>query len=372
MTGMISEKVRWANAAGRKLRIAGAGTWLQAGRPVASDETLSLAEQRGIVEYVAGDLTLTARAGTPLTDIASATGAEGQWLPLDPWGGDSGTIGATIASATAGPWAHALGSPRDVVIGVEFVTGTGDTVRAGGRVVKNVAGFDLTRLVTGAWGSLGVITEVTVRLRGKPDVNRTLAILMPPTRTGLNELAVRLKALPFVPLGSEMLNDQFAAHLKLGSQPVLLVRLAGNEKSVAAQMDTMRSLGDYAEVSNEVWDGLRKTENGSTASWRWSQLPTQFGDTWTQADTAARALESFHMHGNPARGVVRVVASAPEANASQVVRSATAFKGTVAVEKLPVVVWPLVSPSAPDALSRAIRDKFDPSRILNRGIMGAD
>ena len=93
---------------------------------------------------------------------------------------------------------------------------------------------------------------------------------------------------------------------------------------------------------------------------------------WTAADGAARALATFFIHGNPARGVVRVVALAPDAHASQVVRSATAFKGTVAVERLEADVWPLVSPETADPLSRAIRDKFDPSRILNCGIMGAE
>jgi len=369
---MIAEKIHWALVAGRRLKIQGAGSWSNAGRPVASDETLSLADHRGIVEYVAGDLTLTARSGTRLSDIASATGAEGQWLPLDPWGGDDGSIGATISTATAGPYAHAIGLPRDIVIGVEFVSGAGDTIRAGGRVVKNVAGFDLTRLVTGSWGSLGVITEVTVRLRGRPELSRTLAILVPPTRVGLNDLAVRLRSLPFLPLGSEMLNDQLASHLKLGAQPVLLVRLAGNERSVNAQVDAMRDLGDWADVSNELWDALRTADHASTGSWRWSQLPSQFGDTWTAADGAARALETFFLHGNPARGVVRVVAHPSEADASRVVRAATAFKGTVAVERLAADAWPLVSPITPDPLSRAIRDKFDPSRILNSGIMGAE
>jgi len=369
---MIAEKIHWAQVAGRRLRIEGAGSWKGAGRPVAADETLSLADHRGIVEYVAGDLTLTARAGTTLSDIASATCREGQWLPLDPWGGDAGTIGATISTATAGPYAHAMGLPRDVVIGVEFVTGSGDTIRAGGRVVKNVAGFDLTRLVTGSWGSLGVITEVTVRLRGSPEMSRTLATLIPPTRVGLNELAARLKSLPFTPLASEMLNDQLANHLRLGPHAVLLVRLAGNEKSVNAQADAVREWGDCADVSDAVWGALRTADGASTGSWRWSQLASQFGDAWTAADGASRALDTFFLHGNPARGVVRVVALAPEAHVSLVVRAATAFRGTVAVERLPADVWPLVSPTTADPLSRALRDKFNPSRILNPGIMGAD
>ena len=99
----------------------------------------------------------------------SVTSAEGQWLALDPFGARTGTLGATIATGSSGPLAHAFGTPRDNVLGLEVVTGTGDIVRAGGRVVKNVAGFDLTRLFTGAWGTLAVITEATVRLRARPE-----------------------------------------------------------------------------------------------------------------------------------------------------------------------------------------------------------
>lgn len=369
---MIAEKVRWAKAAGRTLRIRGAGAWINAGHPVRAHETLSLADLRGIVEYVPGDLTMTARAGSTIGELAAAARAEGQWLPFEPWGGDDGTLGATVSTATSGPFAHAMGSPRDLVLGVEFVTGEGDTVRGGGRVVKNVAGFDITRLVVGSWGTLGIVTEVSVRLRALPEQTRTIAVVVPVTRTGLNDLALRLRSLPFTPLACEMLNDQLASHLKLGSQSVLLTKIGGNERSVAAQFDAVTALGDYAEVRDTIWDALRSAEQSATSAWRWSQLPSQFGDVWTAADTSARVLETFFVHGNPARGVVRVVCHAQQAQSGQLVRAATDFKGTVVVEHLPTDAWPLVSPTAVEPLARALRDKFDPSRILNPGIMGAE
>ena len=145
------------------LRIAGAANWLDAGRPVVSTNRLSLAEHSGVIDYVPGDLTITAAAGTSLRDIQRITGEHGQWFPLDPHGRDEGTIGATIATGSYGPLAHSFGRARDLVLGVEFVTGDGRVVRGGGRVVKNVAGFDLVRLVTGLWGTIGVITEATLR-----------------------------------------------------------------------------------------------------------------------------------------------------------------------------------------------------------------
>ncbi|MGH7647163.1 MAG: FAD-binding oxidoreductase, partial [Gemmatimonadaceae bacterium] len=165
----VATLVKDAAANRAPLRIVGRGHWLDAGRPVHTATPLALDALSGIIAYIPGDLTLTARAGTTLAEIASATAEHGQWLALDPFGPDDGTIGATVATASAGPLAHSLGTPRDAVLGLEVVTGDGTIIRTGGRVVKNVAGFDLTRLFTGSWGTLGVITEVTVRLRAKPE-----------------------------------------------------------------------------------------------------------------------------------------------------------------------------------------------------------
>ena len=135
--------------AGTPLRISGKSTWIDAGRPVNADRIASLAAHSGVVEYTPGDLTITVKSGTTLGDIERITAEKGQWLPLDPFGSRDGSIGATIATGSFGPLAHAFGRARDLVLGVEFVTGQGKVVRGGGKVVKNVAGFDLVRLITG-------------------------------------------------------------------------------------------------------------------------------------------------------------------------------------------------------------------------------
>lgn len=163
----MSEVVRAAAAAGDGLRLIGAGSWLDAGHPVTASIQLCLSADTGIVEYTPGDLTITVRAGTTLGQIQAVLEANHQWLPLDPLGGWDGTIGATIATCSFGPAAAIFGTPRDQVLGLTVVTGLGDVIRPGGRVVKNVAGFDLTRLMIGAWGTLGVITEATLRVRSR-------------------------------------------------------------------------------------------------------------------------------------------------------------------------------------------------------------
>lgn len=149
------------------LRILGRGTWLDAGSPVRADTRLSLEFDSGVVAYSPNDLTLVVRAGTSLKEIAEVLDQHNQWLPLDPFnsldGGD-GTIGATVATCSYGPLAALYGTPRDLVLGMTVVTGNGHIISPGGRVVKNVAGFDLTRLMIGSWGTLGVITQVALRV----------------------------------------------------------------------------------------------------------------------------------------------------------------------------------------------------------------
>lgn len=372
-TTEIVALTREARVKREPLRIRGAGTWLTGGQPVGANGSLSLADDQGIVDYVPGDLTLTARAGTRLSEIAAATHAHGQWLPLDPWGGDDGTLGATLATATAGPHAHATGLPRDVVLGVEFVTGTGQVVRAGGRVVKNVAGFDLTRLVVGSWGTLGVITEATVRLRALPEEARTIAVAVDSERSALNALARRLRALPFVPMAAELLSGRLASQLGLGGVCMLVVQVAGNARSVRAQLALLRDFGDARDVNADIWSRIRTVESASSAAWRWSRIASEFGNVWAAAEAAVAGIETALVHGSPMRGVARVVVPfADTIDVGRLARAASAFDGTIAIENLPRPAWRLVQhrPAA-DPLSRAIRAKFDPDAILNPGILGA-
>jgi len=345
----IRDAVREAGATGRGLRVSGAGTWLDAGRPVAAHAPISTCTLRGIVEYEPGDLTLTARAGTTLAEIAETTAAERQWLALDPAGSPSGTIGATVATASAGPLSHAFGLPRDVVLGVEVVTGDGQLVRGGGRVVKNVAGFDLARLFVGSWGTLGVITEVTVRLRALPDVDETVTL---PAAA----LAAVGRA-PVLPIALELITGPLAARLGLGADPLLLVRLAGNAESVATQR---RALGDDVRaVPGDVWSALRAAEPAGAPVWRASTRPTLFDSLWGVLPPDAVA------HATPRRGVVRCLGVDPS------VMLALRDHATIIGERLPADAWrALGAGPAADPLSVGIRKRFDPVSLLNPGILG--
>jgi glycolate oxidase FAD binding subunit len=229
------------------VRIAGRGTWAGRSSAVASSATmLDVSDLSGILEYVPSDLTLTARAGTTIAEIEAATAAHGQWCPLLPWGGDSGTLGATFATATCGPCSATLGAPRDHAIGLEFVDGTGAVVRAGGRVVKNVAGFDLTRLLVGSWGTLGVITEVSVRLRARPAVDETWSVSIAGDDGRARLAEFRRGAL--APLAAEEFDGR------------TLVRLGGNAALVAAARGAVKTLGAAEQVDTSVWTALRESD----------------------------------------------------------------------------------------------------------------
>lgn len=208
----------------------------------------------GVVSYVPNDLTLTVRAGTTLAELNAITGANNQWCPLLSWGDDAGTVGATFATATGGPCADSLGRPRDIALGIEFVDGTGTVIRAGGQVVKNVAGFDLTRLLVGSFGSLGVITEVSVRLRAKPAVDVTWCVTVEGSDAAARLEGIRRRTI--TPFACEVLSTGAATTLGLPAHSAL-VRFGGNAALVAEARAQMNRVGRVRDVDVAVWTRYR-------------------------------------------------------------------------------------------------------------------
>ena len=369
-TKAVSARIRDAVQRREPVRIVGGGTWLDANRPVSASTRLTTETLSGVSEYVSGDLTITVGAGTTIAEIARVTGAAGQWLTLDPYGTDDGTIGATIATASVGPLSHHFGLARDVVLGLEFVTGDGRVVRGGGRVVKNVAGFDLARLLTGSWGTLGVITEITLRLRARPEMERTVAIPFHGTSDDVQAIRRRLHELPATPFCAELTNATLAKTLGLGDRPVLLLRVGGNEPAVRAQVEALSAFGDLAEWPASVWSALRVAEPAGASVVRLSQLPSRVGETWHIARQLADAWPGTLVHGTVGRGVVRCILPRGDESAMRKALSLP-FHGTRIAERLPERLWPVIAPnSASDRLSHGIRHAFDPHGVLNPGILG--
>src|SRR6266536_2835589 len=200
----ICDAIGAAHSIKRHLRIAGAATWLDSGRPVHAENTLSIAALSGVVDYVPGDLTITVRGGTPLSEIQRITAEQGQWLSLNPFGNPGGTIGATVATAS--------------------------------------------------WGTLGVITEVTLRLYSIPKVSVTLAVAMP---SDARQLRDRLRALYTLPINAhaiELIDAQLASQIGFSAEPMVLMNIGGTEPSVTAQRRIVWALGGVNEIPAEVWD----------------------------------------------------------------------------------------------------------------------
>jgi glycolate dehydrogenase FAD-binding subunit len=366
----LRDHVREAAHRRVSLRVVGRGTWLDAGRPVVADASLSTRELAGITEYVPGDLTLTARAGTTLDEIRHATAAHHQWLALDPHGGDDGTLGATIATASAGPLSTAFGVSRDLMLGVEFVTGEGSVVRGGGRVVKNVAGFDLTRLLTGSWGTLGVITEATVRLHARPEVDESIAVRLDGDAAVARAWEL-LRRLPFRPYAFEIINAPLARELVAIDGVAAIVRLGGNRLAVAAQRTALETLGPVSDIDTDVWRRLRGSETEGALVFRLSARPSEIARVWNAASVLASECPGTLLDATPARGIVRCVVPNGQGTVATLRRSWSASAIARIGERLPADMWAACSPPpTQDRISAGIKRTFDPYSVLNPGIFG--
>ena len=336
-----------------------------------ASRSLSLRDDPGVVSYVPGDLTLTVRAGTPLSEIERVTREHDQWLPLDPYGSNDGTIGATIATASAGPLASHFGLPRDLVLGLEFVNGRGDVVRAGGKVVKNVAGFDLSRLLTGSWGTLGVITEVTLRLYARPKADRTVVVRLTGSEKESTSFLRALLAAPLNPYSLELLGVSAAQALGFGASKVCLIRFGGNAAAVDAQLRELSSLANSEEVQTSVWDRLRNLEKDAVVVIRISGLPSTFREVSAGMLSDVTWISEYI---DPVRGVLRVVVSDPGhpvggEDSVGIDTSGQSSEHTI-FEKLPDETWAEIPSAVSDPLSRGIKNAYDPNNILNPGILG--
>ena len=373
-----------AHASATALRIVGAGSWLTAGRPVVAAQHVSTTHLTGIIEYVPGDLVLTAYAGTTLEEIAHVTSAHDQWLALDPYTSIDrscrGTIGATIATASQGPLALGYGRARDLILGLTVISGTGAVIRVGGRVVKNVAGFDLVRLATGAWGTLGVIAQVSLRLHARPLVDETFAVALPAASVrqedALTQLVEQLNGTAMLPVTSSLAalvllaHDSPAAVRRSQALPagavVLLARATGNRGRVDAQRNALATLGPVATVDPAVWRTVGALDVGTFAL-RVTDAPLRTPTTCRRVDDwlSQRHASQVQCIIEPMRGAVRVCGTIEPGFDAHCVLPERAI-----AERLPADAWPAVPSAVDDHISQRLRTAFDPSRILNPGILG--
>ena len=240
----LSRVLSSANREGWRVIPAGVGGWL-GDLPLAHGAeapiVVSTRALTDVVHYEPADLTVTVEAGMSLSALQSLVGAEGQWLPLDPPPDDSGTIGAALATASSGPLATAYGSPRDLALGVGLVAGDGRSMALGGRVVKNVAGFDLVRPAVGCWGILGIITAATLRLYPRPEMDTTL-VFENADRSAVDECARQVALGPVTPAALETADPWPPGEMRAAA----LVRLMGSHQEVAEMERLTRAVAGTA------------------------------------------------------------------------------------------------------------------------------
>jgi glycolate dehydrogenase FAD-binding subunit len=263
----VQEHIQAAIAAGEALAVEGAGSKRGYGRPVRAPRTLRLAGLRGIVEYQPHELILVARPGTPLAELEATLEAAGQGFAFEPPHWDAAaTLGGVIGCNLSGPRRFKAGAARDHLLGFQAVTGTGEVVRGGGRVVKNVTGYDLSKLMCGSFGTLAVFTELVLKVLPRAETERSVLF----TALGAAEALQRLGA-----VARSQAEPSGLAHLPAGlalppaaaaaqGQALSAVRFEGPEPSVRQRSERLAAQGAAtildAGDSRALWAALRELE----------------------------------------------------------------------------------------------------------------
>ncbi|MGE3960289.1 MAG: FAD-binding oxidoreductase [Dehalococcoidia bacterium] len=348
----------------------GARTALALGRPLAAyDVAVDLAGLRRTVEYVPDDLTVTVEAGRRLGALQAELREHGQYLPVDPPPSDDVTIGGLLATARSGAWRGLLPAARDLVLGVEVCVASGDRVRSGGRVVKNVTGYDLHRLQTGALGAFGVIVEASFKVAPLPEASRTLVAKLPHLEAAIAAALRTWDASPAL-RALTLLTPPAARLAGLDAAPQLLIELAGARRTVERSASDLATVVPFDEAPEAAWPSLRRLHGDASRTVVRAGVPPTTVREFLDAAEAMSATAWAHV---AAGAVVAVFEATTTANEIVGLRDvAERLGGFLQVESAPAELRHEVAPSPGDALLvEALRDRFDPERTINRGRWGA-
>ncbi|MBN9073796.1 MAG: FAD-binding protein [Rhizobiales bacterium] len=390
----VLDAVAWAAAEEAPLEVVGHGTKRGIGRPVQAGHTLDLSGLSGVTLYEPEELVLSARAGTPVAEIAALLAENGQEFAFEPMdygpllGGAAGrgTVGGMLAANLSGPRRLKAGAARDHVLGIYAVSGRGEAFKSGGRVVKNVTGYDLSKGLAGSWGTLAVVTDVTFKVLPAAETEMTLVV------HGLDD--DRMAAALAVAMGSSC-EVSGAAHLPmgiaervaggaLGEGSTTLLRIEGFGPSVAYRVGRLRDLLEgvpaidaiEAETSKTVWREIRDcapfADGTARPVWRVSVAPSEGWKLALALRMEAPASAFFDWQGglvwlrmeedDPQAELVRSLVAKCGGGHATLVRAAAAWCTSVPVFE--------PQPPALAALSLRLKDEFDPKGILNPGRMG--
>src|SRR3954471_4909074 len=363
---------RLAHEEGWKIRVEGRGTWLPADAP--ADLSVSTRGLEQIVSVSPADLVATVQAGTSLEALRRRLADYGMWLALDPPGRPDRTIGSVAATATAGPLRQGFGPVRDHILGCTVATGDGRVVKAGGRVVKNVAGYDLTKLQVGGFGGFGIIAELHLRLRALPRADVTL--LAQGARDALCSAARDLIAASLQPGALELLSPTLAAE----ADWVLAARFVGTDAAVQADVRRLAAESELtwqplaSEKTAAFWGLVARGSLGGPITLRLGVLGDGVDET---IDLLSHDLDEGLVSAGAGLGMIRWTGDAPVEQLRSLRRAAAAREIPMTLERAP---WPVrralghfgAYREGVGKLVGRLRDTFDPGQCLNVALEGAE
>ncbi|MFL0605087.1 FAD-binding oxidoreductase [Cylindrospermopsis raciborskii] len=328
-----------------------------------------------LIEHAVGDLTITVEAGIKFREIQEILGKRGQTLGLDPAFPEHATIGGIVATGDTGSLRQRYGGVRDQLLGITFVRADGKIAKAGGRVVKNVAGYDLMKLLTGAYGTLGVISQVTLRVYPLPETSGTVILTGQPEP--ISQVAKILQSSQLTPTQADLISHGLVSQLGLGDGIGLMVRFQSIENSVQQQLQRCSSMGEELGLTSTVYLGDETKQEASL----WQQLPELIyncGHNWeitakigvlpTAAVNIISQIQYGLIHLNSGLGLVRLEDENPVLTLRSLCQENLGFLSMLSAPvtvKKNMDVWGYNANNI--EIMRRIKQQFDPNSILNPG-----
>jgi glycolate oxidase FAD binding subunit len=373
----LAELVTIANRDRSPVLVAGNSSKLDWGGIVPGAKSIvSTQKLDRLIAHAVGDLTVTVEAGMKFARLQEILATAGQFLPLDPAYPDRATIGGIIATADTGSLRHRYGSVRDLLLGISFVRADGKIAKAGGRVVKNVAGYDMMKLFTGSYGTLGILTAVTFRVYPLPANAGT--VILTGSIEGLANVAKILLASTLTPIAVDVLSTAFSRHLEISNTPSLAVKFATIPESIAQQSEQLLAIAKGLGLKGGSWQGEQASELWSgiqTGIWGDTPIGCKLG---VRSTAAAETIEWIDRSTeNRAKGVIHLssgISACALSDAKHIapLRShCEASGGFLSVLQAPeavkqkIDIWGYRGNAVP--LMRQIKQQFDPGNILNPG-----